>query len=472
MIRRIFRRVLLSLLVSLFVPSLGGAALATSCLNVDIAPEDFLREVDMLFEGELLYQRAGDKGSCKRGCIINTFRVNSPLKGLLGETVEIASHPLMQDSDSRPLITSPTGQLVMIAAYRDETGMHHSGSCSQYIVGQGQNSDAIRKLAYRNAGRTQALTMPADATPDRRVLIKKLRWLSEYRSHEEGLVAAEQVLALDPIDHDGLDYKARFLSALNRDAEALEAADRLLALNASDPNGLRQRAIALIRLGRMSEVSADWRDFNGLEADSVDFSGRDLAQASFRGARLSEVSFKNVNLSGADFAGAILDRSDFSDAELPGTSFAGAEVSSTFHRSNLTRADFDQARGQPDFTAATLTDSVFTSAELSWGTFDDANARRVNLAGACIRGSFLRTDLTGADLREASFPEATWTEAILRNVDLRGGSVESYLEGADITGMRFDDRTYPARDAGWEKRGAVKVANARLWPANWRPCPY
>jgi hypothetical protein len=48
--------------------------------------------------------------------------------------------------------------------------------------------------------------------------------------------------------------------------------------------------------------------------------------------------------------------------------------------------------------------------------------------------------------------ESTWTGAILRNVDLRGGSVDSYLEGADIAGMRFDDRTYPARDAGWERR--------------------
>jgi uncharacterized protein YjbI with pentapeptide repeats len=266
-------------------------------------------------------------------------------------------------------------------------------------VGQGQNKDAIRQLAYRNLGRTLALSAPAGAVPDRRVLIKRLRWLSDYRSHEQGLVAAEQLLALDPNDHDGLNYKARFLSVLNRDAEALEAADRLLALNASDPDGLRQRAIALIRLGRMSEVSADWRDFDGLEADSVDFSGRDLAQASFRGARLSEVNFKNVNLSGADFTGAILYRSDFSDTELPGASFAGAEISSTFHRSNLARADFDQARGQPDFTDATLTDALFTSAELSWVTFDDAKATGANLAGACMRGSFLRVNLTGADLR-------------------------------------------------------------------------
>jgi uncharacterized protein YjbI with pentapeptide repeats len=472
MIRRIFRRLLLSLLVSLFVPSLGGAALATSCLNVDIAPEDFLREVDMLFEGELVHQRAGDVGSCSQGCVISTFRVTSPLKGLLGETVEIASHPLMLDSDSRPLITSPTGQLVTIAAYRDETGVHYSGVCSQYIVGQGQNSDAIRKLAYRNLGRTLALTAPAGVTPDRRLLIKSLHWLSEYRSHEEGLVAAEQLLALDPNDRDGLDYKARFLSALNRDAEALKVANQLLALNASDLNGLRQRAIALIRLGRMSEVSADWRDFDGLEADSVDFSGRDLAQASFRGARLTEVNFKNVNLSSADFTGAILDRSDLSDAELTDVSFVGAEVSSTFHRSNLMRADFDQASGHPDFTGATLTDAVFTSAELAWVKFDDAKARGANLAGACMRGSFLRADLTDADLREAVFMEATWTGAILRNVDLRGGTLESYLEDSDITGMRFDDRTYPARDAGWEKRGAIKVANARLGEPYRFPCPY
>jgi uncharacterized protein YjbI with pentapeptide repeats len=472
MIRRILRRLLLSLLVSLFVPSLGGAALATSCLNVDIAPEDFLREVDMLFEGELVHQREGDVGSCRQGCVISTFRVTSPLKGLLGETVETASHPMMQDSSSRPLITSPTGQVVMIAAYRDKTGMHHSDVCSQYVVGQGQNKDAIRKLAYRNLGRTLALTAPADATPERRVLIKRLHWLSEYRSHEEGLVAAEQLLALDPNDHEGLDYKARFLSSLKRDAEALEAANQLLALNASDRNGLRQRAIALIRLGRMSEVSADWRDFDGLEADSVDFSGRDLARASFRGARLSEANFKKVNLSGADFTGAILYRSELSDAELTGASFVGAEVSSTFHRSNLTRADFDRARGHPDFTGATLTDAVLTSAELAWGTFDDAKASGANLAGACMRGSFLRVDLTGADLREAVFMESTWTGAILRDADLRGGTLESYLEGADITGMRFDDRTYPARDAGWEKRGAIKLANARLGEPYRFPCPY
>jgi uncharacterized protein YjbI with pentapeptide repeats len=472
MIRRIFRRLLLSLLVSLFVPSLGGAALATSCLNVDVAPEDFLREVDVLFEGELVHQREGDVGSCRQGCIIGTFRVTSPLKGLLGETVDVAHGRGMGDSDSSPLITSPTGQVVTIAGYRDETGVYYSGTCSQYIVGQGQNKDAIRKLAYRNLGRIVALTTPADATPDRRMLIKKLHWLSEYRSPEQGLAAAEQLLALDPSDHHGLDYKARFLSKLNRDAEALETANQLLALNASDPNGLRQRAIALIRLGRMSEVSADWRDFDGLEADSVDFSGRDLAQASFRGARLSEVNFRKINLSGADFTDAILYRSDFSDTELPGASFVGAEVSSTFHRSNLTRADFDQAKGQPDFTGATLTDAMFTSAELSWVTFDDAKAAGANLAGTCMRGSFLRVDLTGADLREAVFMETTWTGAILRNVDLRGGSLESYLEGADITGMRFDDRTYPARDAGWEKRGAIKVANARLGEPYRFPCPY
>jgi uncharacterized protein YjbI with pentapeptide repeats len=472
MIRRIFRRLLSSLLVTLFVPSLSGTAWATSCLNVDIAPEDFLREVDVLFEGEVISQREGDVGSCRQGCIISTFRVTSPLKGLLGETVEVARSRGMGESDSSPLLTSPTGQVVTIAGYRDETAVYYSGPCSQYIVGQGQNKDAIRKLAYRNLGRTLALSMPADATPDRRVLIKRLRWLSEYRSHEEGLVAAEQLLALDPNDREGLDYKARFLSALNRDAEALEAANQLLALNASDPDGLRQRAIALIRLGRMSEVSADWRDFDGLEADSVDFSGRDLAQASFRGARLSEANFKKVNLSGADFADAILYRSDFSDTELRSASFAGAEVSSTFHRSNLTHADFDQAKGQPDFTGATLTDAMFTSAELSWVTFDDAKAVGANLAGACMRGSFLRVDLTGADLREASLMESTWTGAILRNVDLRGGSVDSYLEGADITGMRFDDRTYPARDAGWEKRSALKVANAQLGLPSWRPCPY
>ena len=147
MIRRIFRRLLLSLLVSLFVPSLGGAALATSCLNVDIAPEDFLREVDMLFEGELVHQREGDVGSCRQGCVISTFRVTSPLKGLLGETVETASHRGMADTDNRPLITAPTGQVVTIAAYRDEMGMYYSNVCSQYNVGEGQNSDAIRKLA-------------------------------------------------------------------------------------------------------------------------------------------------------------------------------------------------------------------------------------------------------------------------------------------------------------------------------------
>jgi hypothetical protein len=129
MIRRIFRRLLLSLLVSLFVPSLGGAALATSCLNVDIAPEDFLREVDMLFEGELVHQREGDVGSCRQGCVISTFRVTSPLKGALGETVETASHRGIEDSGNRPLITSPTGQLVTIAAYRDETGVHYSDVC-------------------------------------------------------------------------------------------------------------------------------------------------------------------------------------------------------------------------------------------------------------------------------------------------------------------------------------------------------
>src|SRR5918995_2384775 len=181
MIRRIFRRrLLVSLLVSLFVPSLGGTALATSCLNVDIAPEDFLREVDMLFEGELISQRDGNVGSCRQGCVISTFRVTSPLKGLLGETAETASHRGMTDTNSRPLITSPTGQLVTIAAYRDKTGMYYSDVCSQYVVGQGQNSDAIRKLAYRNLGRTLALSTPADATPDRRVLIKRLHWLSEY----------------------------------------------------------------------------------------------------------------------------------------------------------------------------------------------------------------------------------------------------------------------------------------------------
>jgi hypothetical protein len=184
MIRRIFWRLLLPLLVSLLVPSLGGAALATSCLNVDIAPEDFLREVDMLFEGELISQREGDVGSCRQGCVISTFRVTSPLKGLLGETVETASHRGITDTDSRPLITSPTGQLVTIAAYGDGTGVYYSGVCSQYIVGQGQNKDAIRKLAYRNLGRTLALTAPADSTPERRVLIKRLYWLSEYRSHE------------------------------------------------------------------------------------------------------------------------------------------------------------------------------------------------------------------------------------------------------------------------------------------------
>jgi hypothetical protein len=89
MIRRIFRRLLLSLLVSLFVPSLGGAALATSCLNVDIAPEDFLREVDMLFEGELVHQREGDAGSCRQGCVISTFRVTRPSKERWGRRLRL-----------------------------------------------------------------------------------------------------------------------------------------------------------------------------------------------------------------------------------------------------------------------------------------------------------------------------------------------------------------------------------------------
>lgn len=437
---------------------MSSAAFACSCGNVDVAPEDFLRDVDMMFAGTMVSKRPGDVEGCSQGCTISRFQVEQPLKGKLGETVEIWYSTSEGTSCEWGL---PLNKRVTIAAYASSHGGYYAGHCSQYIVQQGQRSGEIWDLALKNRERTQALASFEQG--DTSAQLKLLEWFSEYRSNEEGLEAADRLLALEPKNRQALLFKEGFLSNRGRDEEALGISDDLLAADAADAVAAQRRVFALFRLGRTSEVPRDWRNFDGLEAKEVDFSTWALSDASFRNARLTKPNFTNADLSKADFSGTMLNDANFKGAKLVGTNFRDAD-------------------GTLDLSGADISDSDFTSANLDWVLMVGTKAHGAILVGSCMDGDFKGVDLTGADLRSAQllgdlrignqFVHNNWAGVILRDADLRGARLGAFLDDVDLTGVRYNDFTLWYEPADLQKRGAIKVNDADPNnPPEWFPCP-
>jgi uncharacterized protein YjbI with pentapeptide repeats len=443
----LFRPWPVALYASLATLLMSSAAFACSCGNVDVAPEDFLREVDMMFAGTMVSKRPGDTEGCREGCTIGTFRVESPLKGKLGETVEIWYSSMEGTTCEWGL---PMSKRVTVAAYGDSSSGYYAGHCSQYIVQQGRRSGEIWDLAVKNRERTDKLARFDKG--DKNAQLKLLQWLSEYRSNEEGLDAADRLLALEPKNREALLFKEGFLSDLGRDAEALGISDGLLAHDTADATAAHRRALALVRLGRMSEIPQDWRNFDGLQAEGADFSNRKLSHATFRKARIGDFKFTNADLSQADFSG---------------TSFNGAD----FKGANLAGANFEGVDGVVDLSGANVSGANFTSANLGWVLLVDTTAQGAILTGSCMEGDFKGVDLTGADLRNAQLRSGYWGGASLRNADLRAALLGASVVDIDVAGARYNDFTWPA-PADLQRHGAVRVDDADPGqPPLWLPCP-
>jgi uncharacterized protein YjbI with pentapeptide repeats len=447
----VFRRWFSSTCIALIAVLWSGGAMACSCANVDVVPADFLREVDLLFVGDLQSTRRAEASECN-GCTIGTFKVAASLKGHLGQTVDVRYYT---EEGSSCSMGFPLNEHSTVAAYRNDDGGYDVGYCAQYIVGHGERAKAILSLAATNRARSAALTPAPDTQPDRRVMMIGLQWFSDYQSNEEGLAVADKLLALDPHDRDGLLFKEQFLSALNRDLDALQISDQLLSRDPSDSVAQQRRVLALVRLKRFADVPADWRDFSGLDVSEVDFGGRDLSHASFHNARLTKVSFKNAVLREADFSGSYLQRTDLSEADLSGANFDGSTVHADFERAILVRSSFDRAKGYPNFSGANLSDAVLTSTSFAGARFVGATAHRAILAGSCLEADFSQADLSGADLRDAQIWSTEWDRTILRNVDLRGTFFEGDLSTVDAQGAVFSEPT-PDEDR-FTQRGATKV---------------
>ncbi len=390
-------------------------AIACSCVT-SVDPAEFLREADLVFEGKVVSIQETD--GIQR---VVTLRVTTPLKGKLGQTVT-----LDQGRQGMCAAQFTADQEVKVIAYGDASRGYSSDTCSNFFIQSDDRSFDIQALAWTNHERTLAL-MGSDKLPPSAAQARLLvRWLSEYRALEEGLDAADRLLALMPGDPEARLFKAEFLSELNRDSEALLIAQVVLAHDPEDAAAQRRRVFSLARLNRSGEIPKDWKDFVGLRARKVDFRHRRMHNAEFRDAQLSDADFSGAEMTGADLSHATFSFADFSGADLSGANLFDA---SFYYGSNLAGAD--------------LRGAVMANARLDGIILAGADARGAILTYGGVSGDLSGADMRNADLRGTYFAsETNWSGANLQNADLRDAHIEDdTIAKANLTGALYNGKT-------------------------------
>ena len=394
--------------------SLGPPAVACSCVT-SVDPAEFLREADLVFEGEVTSIEEAD--GVQRAV---TLHVTEPLKGKLGQSVTLDQERMGMCAE-----VFEAKEKVRVVAYGSAEEGYGTDGCSSYFMTSWDLSEEIYLLAGSNRQRTLALTGSDKLPRNEGQLRALLRWLAEYRAIEEGLDAAADLLVLVPADREARLAKAQLLSELRRDAESLLIAQVLVAHDPADQAAQHQRVFSLARLKRGPEIPADWRDFATLQASGLDLRRRDLTGATLKDAVLFEADFSHANLAGADLGGAQITYSDFSGATLAGANFFDAYLSgSKFHGANLRNA-------------------LMASTGLDETSFTDADLRGAILAYSYLDGDLSGTDMRAADLRQVAIGEgADLDDADLRGADLRGAMIRSAsVSGANLTGAVYNDDT-------------------------------
>jgi uncharacterized protein YjbI with pentapeptide repeats len=202
--------------------------------------------------------------------------------------------------------------------------------------------------------------------------------------------------------------------------------------------------------GREGDVIVCNLDLRGVDLSDADFSGVTIKGTSLEGADISRVSFREAQMEGiclngvmamdADFKGANLARCHFKDAKLLGSGPLRRE-----------------GRGEIDFTAANLRQTVFDGAYMRNAVFTAADMFSTSLKGC----EFENTRFNHANLIKADFTHCVphFREA----VGTRSHPVGLELVDAMVIGAKALERLEPklehtVTDAAALTRGVQRMA--------------
>lgn len=207
--------------------------------------------------------------------------------------------------------------------------------------------------------------------------------------------------------------------------------------------------------------------FAGLDLSGLDLSSAALERADFRRARLERTRFAGCRLAGASFERALLSHADFSNADLRDAVFAGASApgaswrGAVLERARLEHGDFSGG----DFAQASLADSHCAHAQFDASAMTALVAARIDGTHASFAGCTLdAADFTSARLPRANFQHATLADAALACAHCDGA--EWYGAQAPRVRLRAASLRGSRADASTSFRQA-DLSSAALDDANW-----
>jgi uncharacterized protein YjbI with pentapeptide repeats len=434
-----------------------GAAWACSCAS--IGPDEFFADrfvagIGILFEGVML--RAEDAQPPSHGKT-GVFRVIAVHKGEIGRLVRIT----YQQADGANCGTSfQRGVRVFVAASGTAERGYYTGMCTQGPVSFGRGNDeimaAIQRYRLRLTGLDLAIARNSGSVDP---IIAKARFLGSTSQQAAALRLLDDVLVRDPNTRAAVLLAAQLHSSTQHDEQALAVLDPYLTAHPTDHDAGRTRVLSLIRLGRSTEVSAEWRDFSGLvrqrygpAVERIDFTNRVLDGASFRRADLTNIDFTASVLKDSDFSASRLWEARFDRADLTGADFRKADISGTFVDADLTGAKLTGGMFRVLAPRANLAGADLTGATFSIGSvLTDARAANVRAPGSHYEvREMVGIDFTGADLRDTKFWSSDLHGASFRDADLTGALFRNMLSapeqidlrGVDFTGAKLDNVTF------------------------------
>jgi uncharacterized protein YjbI with pentapeptide repeats len=204
-------------------------------------------------------------------------------------------------------------------------------------------------------------------------------------------------------------------------------------------------------LSRINFKEARLKQANLVRANLV---GANLSYSKLNESTLSHANLTRANLSFADLEKANLTSAIIDCAQLRGANLKNAEIESALLKeADLTEANLGKANlSKADLTKAILKRSYLISANLQEANLQSANLQsadlrlaklqKANMSSAILKNTNLSgAILYGANLSEANLEGAKLADANLKNADFRGANLDTSLFDANLTGIKFDERT-------------------------------
>lgn len=435
------------------------AATAWSCSCMHPKADEFVSNIAILFEGSMISTepkipsnancRDRNKSECYRGIVQGIFQVHKIYKGNLRDTIRIN---FIQQDGINCGTNFPLNQPIMVAAGGDPDKGYYTNMCTQGPVSYEPIRSQIIEAIERYQLRLKNLDDAIENDPSNQsLIISKAELLYETNSKAEAYEILKELLSKYPGHIKASLLTARVLVDQNNDDEAISILNRCLDEYPSNQEAQHARVLSLVRLGRLSEVSENWKDFSNLKMDNANFSGKKLDRASFHFSQLQSAVFDNTSFKGADFSYSKLSGS-FTNADLEGADFSRSDITGLFAGANLKKVTLKESRIEMRASDnIDMSDSDLRGAKI----FSNSSSKYIKVTNVKGERTYFQlrnlngADFSDSDLRYAVFDSADLTHANFRNADLtevkfknRFSNFPADVRGADFTSAKLDPTSF------------------------------